>query len=70
MPQASSARAQKLRDVAEQLHLEVCDLQELADQLAQPSRSIARAEQLIAAGERIASQLNDCAARARRIFRG
>lgn len=47
MAEAVHARAQLLRDLA-------FELETLADRVAQPSRSIVRAEQLIAEGERIA----------------
>lgn len=69
MPQASAARAKCLRDVAERLHTGAFDLQTLAEQLAQPSRSIAHTDRLIEEGERLATELNDCAGVTRRLFR-
>lgn len=65
--QAKSARLRALADDAQRAASELTDL---AGQVDQPSRSIERADRLIAAGERIASDLSDVACAARSVFRG
>lgn len=70
MANHAQAKGARLRDLADEARQVASDLVELAGQADQPSRTIERADRLIAAGEAAASHLNDIAGSVRRAFRG
>lgn len=64
------AKGARLRDLANEAQRVATDLAELAGQADLPSRTVERVDRMIAAGERLASDLNDVAGSVRRVFRG
>ena len=70
MPHLANRAGLRLRELADDAHRVASDLATLASQVEQPSRSIARADQLIARGERIAADFGETAVSVRRVFRG